>query len=197
MMKSVMLAMVLALAATSASALELTTTPIEAKTNFAKIDYAFRNYDNKTASQNGINLTVGGVVAPNIALDLTTEFKVENGSKTISNRIETGATYTVGTFRDIKFAVRGGVGEKFADRSNFTYYTVEPIVSYAVNDDVTVTTSYRFRDAFRTVHADKTHQVSVGGAYKLTENTALVASISRSWGDVQYNSVTVGYGIKF
>ena len=199
--KSVMLAMVLALAATSASALELdknlNTTPVEAKTNFAKIEYAFRDYDGDAANKNGINLTVGGVVAPRIALDLKTEFRLTNGSEAISNRFEAGATYAVGTYNDIKFAVRGGLGEKFTNGDNYTYYSVEPSASYAINSDVTVTTSYRFRDAFNDARRDETHQVKVGGSYKLTDNTALVASIGRSWGDVQYNSVNVGYGIKF
>lgn len=201
-MKSTKLVLVaLALVATSASALELdkklSVAPVEAKTNFAKIEYAFRDYDGNAANKNGFNLTVGGVVAPGIALDLKTEFRLTNGSETISNRVEAGATYDIGTYRDVKFAVRGGLGEKFTNGDNFTYYSIEPSASYAINDDVTVTTSYRFRDAFNNARAEETHQVKVGGAYKLTENTALVASIGRSWGDVQYNSVNVGYRIKF
>lgn len=200
--KTLALALVLGLsAATSANALELdkqlNTAPEAAKTNFVKLEYAFRDYDADQPNKNGLNLTVGGAIAPRVALDLKTEFRVENGSETTSNRIEAGATYAVGTYNDVAFTVRGAVGEKFTNGDRYSYYAIEPGASYAVNDKLSLNTAYRFRTAFSDSYDDETHQVKVGAAYKVSQNTAILASVGRSWGDSQYNSFNLGYGIKF
>lgn len=191
----------LAVAATSASALELdkqlNTAPVAAKTNFVKLEYAYRDVDGDAANKQGLNLTVGGVVAPRVALDLKTEFRAENGTQNIANRVEAGATYAIGTYSDVAFAVRGSVGEKFTSGDRYSYYTVEPSASYAVTDALTVSTSYRLRTAFSDSIDDETHRLNFGTAYKVSQNTAILASVGRSWGDVQYNSFNLGYGIKF
>lgn len=166
--------------------------------NFGKIEYNFRDYDANVRNQVGGSITLGREVAPGIKLDGKAEFRVANGTDTISNRLEVGATYATALVGNWGAFVRGAAGEKFTNGDNYTYFSVEPGVTYALNKDWAFSGSYRYRDAFSDGKAGaETHRVQVGAAYSLTQNTVLTASVGRSLGDVQYNSVNVGYGFKF
>jgi len=164
--------------------------------NFGSIEYAFRDYDGDTANRNGINLRAGREIAPGIKLDGKVEFRRENGSENTANRMEAGATYEIGYL-----FVRGAVGHRFSsgDSGNgeYGYYSLEPGVKLPVTKALSVSTSYRFRDSFKDDTNAETHQAKLGAEYKLTKTTAITGSVARSWGDQHYNSINVGYSIKF
>lgn len=166
--------------------------------NFGKIEYNFRDYDADTRNQSGGSIVLGREVAPGIKLDGKAEFRVTNGSDTISNRLEAGATYATPITGNLGVFVRGAIGEKFTNGDNYGYFSVEPGVTYALNKNWAVSGSYRYRDAFNDGKAGaETHRAQIGAAYALTQNTVLTASVGRSLGDVQYNAFNVGYGFKF
>ena len=166
--------------------------------NFGKLDYTFRDYDGTGSNRNGAEITLGRQIVPGFVVDGRAELLVTNGSENTANRLEAGASILAPLTSDITGFVRGAVGERFVSGDRYSYYSVEPGVSVALNKEWGVNTSYRFRDSFssNTVGAES-HLFRVGTSYALTENTSVTASIGRVWGDEQYNVVNVGYGFKF
>jgi opacity protein-like surface antigen len=201
---SIMLAAILSATSFNAMALD--------GKSFGSIEYAFRDYDGNVENQNGINLKLGREVAPGIKIDGVAQFRRENGTENTSNRLELGGTYELGNL-----FVRGAVGRKFAsgydtvtvrhhhrsrtvdvgDNDAYSYYAIEPGIKFNLTNKVTLDTTYRYRDTFDSDYQDQTHRVKVGAKYSLTKDTALTASVARSWGDKEYNSFNVGYAIKF
>lgn len=181
-MKKILLVTLLALAATT----------VQAADNFGKIEYAFRDIDGDAPNKNGLNITVGHKFNPSWAIDGKAEIRVENGTESVSNRLELGTTYS-----EKNLFVRGSVGEKFKEGSSFAYYTVEPGAKFDLTKDLKLIGSYRYRNAFNTSNDDETHRAQVGAEYSLDKTSAVTASVGRSWGDTQYNSVNVGYKVNF
>jgi hypothetical protein len=171
----------------------MVTLPVLAEGNFAKMEYAFRDMDGDTPNKNGANLTVGTELNKTFAVDGKLEARWSNGDDSnFSKRLEAGLTGKLGNAY-----LRGGVGEKLTPHGNYSYYTIEPGYKFDVTKDLKLVTAYRFRDAFSSEQAEETHQVKLGAEYAIAADKALVASVGRSWGDIQYNSVNLGYAIKF
>lgn len=189
-MKKILLAFALIGASFTASAAD--------GANFGKLEYNFRDYDGDARNQTGGTVVLGRQLSENVKIDGTAEFRTINGADTTSTRLEVGST--VSTVLGSKWGayIRGSVGERFVQDDDYSYFGIEPGITYAANANWAFSTSYRYRDAFVDgTDGAETHRARVGAAYALTTNTVLTASVARNLGDVQYNEVNVGYGFKF
>ena len=187
-MNKFLLAVLLAVSAVSASA--------EDNKNFIKLEAVHYNITDAANDKNGINLQVGREVLPGIKLDVKQEARVEENTKKLSNRFETGAQYEQ-QIPFVKVGVRGAVGEKYTSGDSYAYWLVEPFVAYDVTKDVTVKGSWRYRDAFDTVNNDQTNTYKVDVSYKYTTNTAFNVAVGRTTGDSEYTALQAGVTYKF
>jgi opacity protein-like surface antigen len=168
-----------------------------AESSYIKLEGVHYNYTNKPNDKNGFNLQVGTEIGNGIKLDVKNEFRVEENAHKSSNRLEAGATYEARVYDKIGVSLRGSIGEKYADDTNYGYYTIEPGVSYALTDALKLKASYRLRDAFSDSHADRTNTYKVGADYDLNKTAYVTGSIGRTTGDSEYTSIQGGVGIRF
>lgn len=165
-----------------------------AEGNYAKMEYAFRDMDGDTPNKNGGNLTLGTELSKTFAVEGKLEGRFSNGEDTnFSKRVEGALISQLGGGA----YVRTAIGEKISTSGAYSYYSIEPGYKYALSKDLKLGVAYRFRDAFDSEQAEETHQAKVSAEYALAADKALTASFGRSWGDSQYNSVNLGYAIKF
>jgi opacity protein-like surface antigen len=171
--------------------------------NFAHIQYTFRDTvsDNKAdTNRQGVNFTVGRKVLDNLTIDLGEQFRTErlnNDAGVSTTRLETGATYTYGLVKGIELYTRGGLGYKVTSNQDYTYYSVEPGVKYALTDVVSVKAGYRFRDAFSDAYNEKTNTVRFGAEYTVAKDQAITLGVDRSYGASDFIGYNAGYAIKF
>ena len=171
--------------------------------NFAHIQYTFRDTiaDNKAdTNRQGVNFTIGRKVLDNLTVDLGQQFRTESlNSDTGVNttRLEAGATYSYNLLPAVSLYTRGGLGQKFTSNQDYTYYSVEPGIKYAVTDAVSVKAGYRFRDAFNDTYNEKTNTVRFGAEYAIAKDQALTLGIDRSYGASDFIGYNAGYMIKF
>ena len=168
-----------------------------AESSYIKLEGVHYNYTNKPNDKNGFNLQVGTEIGNGIKLDVKNEFRVEETAHKSSNRLEAGATYEAKVYDKIGVSLRGSIGEKYADDTNYGYYTIEPGVSYALTDALKLKASYRLRDTFSDSHADRTNTYKVGADYDLNKTAYVTGSIGRTTGDSEYTSIQGGVGIRF
>lgn len=171
--------------------------------NFAHIQYTFRDTvsDNKAdPNRQGVNFTIGRKVLDNLTIDLGEQFRTErlnsdNGTST--TRLEAGATYSYNLLPAVSLYTRGGLGYKITSTNDYTYYSVEPGIKYALTDTLAVKAGYRFRDAFSDAYNEKTNTVRFGAEYAIAKDQALTLGIDRSYGASDFIGYNAGYMIKF
>ncbi len=171
--------------------------------NFAHIQYTFRDTiaDNKAdTNRQGVNFTIGRKVLDNLTIDLGQQFRTErlNGDAGVNTtRLESGATYSYNLLPAVSLYTRGGLGYKTTSNQDYTYYSVEPGIKYALTDAVSVKAGYRFRDAFNDSYNEKTNTVRFGAEYAVAKDQALTLGIDRSYGASDFVGYNAGYMIKF
>jgi hypothetical protein len=180
-MKKFALATALVLAATLASAAEV------------GLEYKDYNGVNGGADANAYSLSVAGNVAPGLKADIKFQNKQEDGTNTLSTRLETGLTGSAQIYGPISGYVRGAVGEKFTNTSDFAYYSIEPGVSAKMGDRVTTSLGWRYRDAFNDANGDQTRTWRAKVGYDLTKVDNVYVGYDRQRGDSEYNAWRVGY----
>lgn len=174
------------------AAFGITSVQAEDQKNFGKVELEFNDVDGNGDNVNQVNFQLGREVAPGIKLDGRVETTRSTDHAILNDRIEIGATYSLGWFN-----IRGAVGERFDDNNDFSYYAIEPGVRFDLNKEWAIISSYRYRDAFENDKTEETHRVKFGAEYSLSKTTYLEVSAARSWGDAQFNTFQVGYGFKF
>jgi hypothetical protein len=169
----------------------------EAGNAYVKLEGTHYNYTNGSNDTDGFNLQVGKNIGYGITLDAKQEWRHEEDSGKTSNRFEGGASYDYKINKQLTVGVRGALGEKYADETNFGYYAIEPTVSYAINDALKLKASYRYRDSFNDAHADRTNTYKVGADYDLNKTYFVTGSLGRTTGDSEYTSIQGGVGVRF
>jgi opacity protein-like surface antigen len=172
-------------------------TVASAESSYIKLEGVHYNYTSQPNDKNGFNLQVGTEIGHGIKLDVKNEFRVEETAQKSSNRLEAGATYEAKVYDKIGVSLRGSIGEKYADSTNYGYYAVEPGVSYALTDALKLKASYRYRDAFSNSNTDRTNTYKIGADYDLNKTAYLTGSLGRTTGDSEYTSIQGGVGIRF
>ena len=171
--------------------------------NFAHIQYTFRDTiaDNKAdTNRQGVNFTIGRKVLDNLTIDLGQQFRTErlNGDAGVNTtRLESGATYSYNLLPAVSLYTRGGLGQKFTSNQDYTYYSIEPGIKYALTDALAVKAGYRFRDAFNDTYNEKTNTVRFGAEYAVAKDQALTLGIDRSYGASDFIGYNAGYMFKF
>ena len=165
---------------------------------FGAIEYSNRSGVNGASDSDAIKLTVGTEVTKGITADVSLRQKTDDSSKDLKDtRLEGGLTFAAPSTAGFTPYVRTAVGEKFTTTDNFSYYSVEPGVKYAVSDDLSLKLGWRYRDALNTSNADQTRTWRVGANYALTKTYSVGLGYDRVRGDSEYNAVNVSLGMKF
>jgi hypothetical protein len=141
-----------------------------------------------------------------IKADIKLEGNRDNGHDVAGNNNSIGGLIEARVRKDyaltdrISAGLRLGVGEvlngsnKAGQTQDFSYYTVEPILTYKATDALSFNTSYRYRNAFsQEDHSYKTNTAKVGVAYKLTQQDEVGAKYFEKYGDTRSNGVEFVY----
>jgi opacity protein-like surface antigen len=191
-MKKLVLALILAITATTAVAAD----------NFAHVQYTLRDTvadDKDNPNRQGANFTLGRTVYPGVTIDVNSQFRTErlnSDTGSSSQRLEAGVSYAVNLTNDISVYTRGALGHKFTATEDHTYYSIEPGIKARLTEPLAVKVGYRYRDATNSA-ADQTNTLRLGAEYEIGKNQLLTAGIDRSWGDSEFIGYNAGYVVKF
>lgn len=107
--------------------------------------------------------------------------------------------YTIQPFTKCKeFTVAVGAGAVTGVGAVGHYtYSVEPRVSIAVTDKITVGATYKFRNDMQASINDRTNVVTASVAYKVIPSTSLIGKVETSKGDYRYNMASLGVTYSF
>ena len=165
---------------------------------FGSVEYSDRDGVDSTADARATKVTMGTDINEMLKVDFSLRQKTDPSNNLSDTRFEGGLTATqpVGT-TGLSVYGRGAVGEKFKTSTNYTYYSVEPGVKYAVTPSLSVKAGWRYRAATDSVNADTTRTWRVGAEYALSKNYFVGLGYDRVRGDSDYNATNVSVGFKF
>ena len=164
---------------------------------FGSVEYSSRDGVEGTADARATKVTMGTDLNQNFKADFSLRQKTDTDNDLSDNRLEAGLTGAVPVAGGLSAYTRLGVGEKFKTSTNYTYYSVEPGVKYAVTPSLSVKAGYRYRAALDSVNADTTRAYRIGAEYALTKNYFVGVGYDRVRGDSDYNATNVSIGFKF
>jgi len=157
------------------------------------------------------NNNVGGVAQQTYQLgvrkDLTSTITgdigfanaVTNGTNALGTRLEAGISGAVANVGPVTLGLRGSIGEKFSNTTNFSYYAIEPSVSTAVPGvaGLSAKVGWRYRSATASENNDQTHTMRYTLAYALTKVDTVSVRYDRVEGDSNQKTVAVVYARGF
>jgi opacity protein-like surface antigen len=121
----------------------------------------------------------------------------EDGTKSLSNRLELGLTGTR-PFGKVSLYTRAAIGEKFTNGADFGYYSVEPGVIYNISDKLSAKVGYRFRTGFGdNGNLDTTHTARAGVSYAVTKVDSIGVRYDQVRGDAFNHSFNFAYTRSF
>ena len=164
---------------------------------FGSVEYSSRDGVESTSDARATKVTMGTDLNKIFKADFSLRQKTDTDNDLSDTRLEGGLTGTVPVVGSLSAYGRVGLGEKFKSSSNYTYYSVEPGVRYAVTPSLSVKGGYRYRTAIDSVNADTTNTWRVGVEYALTKNYFLGVGYDRVRGDSDYNAANISVGFKF
>lgn len=179
-----------------AAVLATLSTAAIAEGNYAGVKFETRNGLNGTQDANAYSIVAGQNI--NQYLDAEVYARVKsNDNDTNNTRLELGAIGKLPVTSWATAYVRGAVGEKFDGSDNAAYWSVEPGVKVALTQDLSVKGGIRFRDAFNTNDNDSTRTYRLSADYAITKASTLTAGVDLQRGDSEYNTLGLGYNVKF
>lgn len=164
---------------------------------FGAVEYSGRDGVDGTADSTAYKVTIGTTLTDTLKVDLSNQFKQNDGTHTNQSRLETGLTYAQPVAKNLTAYGRVAVGEKFTTTSDFAYYSIEPGVKYALTPSLSVKAAYRYRNAFSGDNADRTNAVRLGTEYNISDKYTVGLGFDRVRGDSDYNATNVILGMKF
>lgn len=96
-----------------------------------------------------------------------------------------------------KVGVRLGLGERFTQSSDYSFYTIEPMAYYYITPNWNVNALYRYRNSFDQTKNYQTDTYKVGTSYKVTPNDEVGFKYSMKYGDSRANGVEFTYARSF
>jgi opacity protein-like surface antigen len=165
---------------------------------FGSVEYSGRDGVDGTADARATKVTMGTDINQLLKADFSLRQKTNTDNDLSDTRLEAGLTATQ-PIGGTGFSVygRGAVGEKFKTSANYTYYSVEPGIKYAVTPALSVKAGYRYRAALDSANADTTRSYRLGAEYAITKNYFVGLGYDRVRGDSDYNATNVSVGFKF
>ena len=165
---------------------------------FGAVEYSSRDGVDGNADARATKVTMGTDINQMLKADFSLRQKTNTDNDLSDTRLEAGLTGTVPTgVKGLSVYGRGAVGEKFKTSTNYTYYSVEPGIKYAVTPDLSVKAGYRYRAATDSANADTTRTYRLGAEYALTKNYFVGLGYDQVRGDSKYNATNVSVGFKF
>lgn len=183
-MKKIIIASIMAISAVSAFA------------GSATVEYKNTDTVNGGPGATALALTVQENVGYGIVADFGITNTQTSVSRALGTQVELGGTYgqKVGP---VMLSSRVAVGKGYTNGDSASYWSVEPAVSYAVNDKFTAKLGYRYQSQFDASVAAKTQTIRVGGAYAFTKKDTVGIRFDTIRGDAQSNVVAVNYTRSF
>jgi opacity protein-like surface antigen len=165
---------------------------------FGAVEYSSRDGVDGTADARATKVTMGTDLNQTFKADFSLRQKTNTDNDLSDTRLEAGLTGTM-PVGATGFSVygRGAVGEKFKTATNYTYYSVEPGIKYAVTPALSVKAGYRYRAAMDSANADTTRTYRLGAEYALTKNYFVGLGYDQVRGDSDYNATNISVGFKF
>lgn len=161
------------------------------------VEYQNINGVNGAADQQGYELNVKENFNKTFVGDIKFTNTVTDNTDKLSTRLEAGVS-AQNTDGALTPYARLGLGQKFNNGNNFTYYSVEPGVKAAIGSTgLTARVAYRFRNAFDTANNDTTRTWRAGLDYALTKKDTVGLGYDSVRGDSQQNVVKVNYPRSF
>jgi opacity protein-like surface antigen len=164
---------------------------------FGAVEYSSRDGVDGTADARATKVTMGTDLNQTFKADFSLRQKTDTDNDLSDTRLEGGLTGTVPVVTGLSAYGRLGVGEKFKSSTNYSYYSVEPGVKYAVTPELSVKLGYRYRAAMDSVNADTTRAWRIGAEYALTKNYFVGLGYDQVRGDSNYNATNISVGFKF
>ena len=165
---------------------------------FGSVEYGSRDGVDGNADARATKVTMGTDLNQTFKADLSLRQKADTDNNLSDTRFEGGLTGTVPTgVPGLSVYGRGAVGEKFKTSTNYSYYSVEPGIKYAVTPVLSVKAGYRYRAAMDSTNADTTRTYRLGAEYALTKNYFVGLGYDQVRGDSKYNATNVSVGFKF
>lgn len=164
---------------------------------FGAVEYSSRDGVDGGSDARATKVTMGTDLNQTFKADFSLRQKTDTSNNLGDTRFEGGLTGTVPVAGSLSAYGRLGVGEKFKSATNYTYYSVEPGVKYAVTQDLSVKAGYRYRAATDSVNADTTRSYRLGAEYALSKNYFVGLGYDQVRGDSKYNATNVSVGFKF
>lgn len=169
-------------------------------------EFEVENGKNGNADSRAISVAPYYKFENGIKADVKLEGSRDTGHDAAGNNHSVGGSIEARVRKDysltdrISAGLRLGIGEningtnKAGQTVDFTYYTVEPIVTYKVSDVLSLNTSYRYRNAFnQDNYTYKTNTAKVGAAYALTKQDEVGLKYFEKYGDTRTNGVEFIY----
>ena len=164
---------------------------------FGTVEYQSRDGVNGNADARATKVTIGTDLSSNVKADFSIRQKTNDDSQLSDNRVEGGLTYSTPIAGSLSAYGRAGFGQKFKTTGDYSYYSVEPGIKYAVNNALSVKAAWRYRDAVDSANSDQTRTWRLGAEYALNKNYFVGLGYDRVRGDSEYNSYNVAVGFKF
>jgi predicted porin len=165
---------------------------------FGSIEYSGRDGVNGDADARATKVTMGTDLNQTFKVDLSLRQKTNTDNDLSDTRLEAGLTGTAPVGKTgLSLYTRGAIGEKFKSSTDYTYYSVEPGIKYAVTPALSVKAGWRYRAATDSANADTTRTWRIGTEYALTKNYFVGLGYDRVRGDSEYNATNVSVGFKF
>lgn len=169
---------------------------------YAAFGYTFQDFRGAASgsSRGGGIATLGNRFSKNLAVEIsggTFDMPLNSGGlHDISYRVDAAVipSYSVGAFTGF---VRAAVGQAGTRTDNWSFYRIEPGVSMAVTQNITLSGSYQLRDSFDKKVNDQAGIYRAVLGYKLTKNMVFTLGYDRSTGHTKYDGYSAGLGFYF
>ena len=122
-----------------------------------------------------------------------------DNTNAVSTRLEVGGTATAPLFGPVSGYTKVGLGQKYSNSGNFTYYSIEPGITMPLTSSLTAKVGYRYRTAAENanVNKDTTDTVRVGVTYAIDKVRSVGARFDRTTGDSRQDGYNVFYSHSF
>ena len=164
---------------------------------FGSVEYSSRDGVDGTADARATKVTMGTDLNQTFKADFSLRQKTDTDNDLSDTRLEAGLTGTVPVAGGLSTYGRIGVGEKFKSSTNYSYYSAEPGIKYAVTPALSVKLGYRYRSALDGGNADTTRAWRTGAEYAFTKNYFVGVGYDQVRGDSNYNAINASVGFKF
>ena len=164
---------------------------------FGSVEYSGRDGVNGNADARATKVTMGTDINSTFKADFSLRQKTDTDNDLSDTRFEGGLTGSVPIVGILTGYGRVAVGEKFKSSTNYSYYSVEPGVKYAVTPELSVKLGYRYRAATDSANADTTRAWRTGVEYAITKNYFVGLGYDQVRGDSEYNATNLIVGFKF